>query len=193
MKGVRHLKVCISFLTDSRSIALKRLMLTSIVQKALADNYASRSRHHLSAPLYLQAMSLSPPRSCHTVILMNNLAIALALQRPPSLPNQPNPSAADQISSARRWAQKALTLAGSISPPDRNEECDEGCAVATTNLGDFAQLEGDLEEAKRKWEEGRSLSKAIGFKEGEKEAMKKLNRLALGMSQEEIETAKRIT
>ena len=122
-------------------------------------------------------MSLSPPGSCHTVVLMNNLAIALALQHPPSTPSQPNPSATDQISSARSWAKKALALAGSIVPPERTEECDRGCAVATANLGDFAQMEGDLEEAKRRWEEGRSLSKAIGFQEGEQETKDKLKRL----------------
>lgn len=127
-------------------------------------------------------MSLSPPGSCHTVILMNNLAIALALQHPPSAPHHPTPSPTDQISSGRSWAQKALAVAGSIVPPERTEECDQGCAVATTNLGDFAQMEGDLEEARRRWEEGRSLSRAIGFQEGEREATEKLERLALGKS-----------
>ena len=112
---------------------------------------------------------------------MSNLAIALALQHPPSIPNQPSPSATNQITSARTWANKALTVAASIKPPERNEECDQGCAVATVNLGDFAEMEGNLEEARRRWEEGESLSRAIGFEEGRREAlekMKKLNRLA---------------
>ena len=128
-------------------------------------------------------MALSPTTSCHTVVLMNNLAIALALQNPPAIPNQPSPSATDQISSARTWATKALKLAASIGPAEgRNEECDQGCAVATINLGDFAEMEGDLEEARRRWEEGRGLSQGIGFGEGETEAKRKLNRLAFGKS-----------
>ena len=108
---------------------------------------------------------------------MNNLAVALALQNPPPDPNQPSPSAADQILSARSWANKALALAASIGPPARTEECDRGCAVATTNLGDFADLEGDVEEAKRRWQEGLSLSKAIGFQEGENTTTEKLKSL----------------
>lgn len=51
-------------------------------------------------------------------------------------------------------------------PPDRTEECDTGCAVATINLGDFAMMEGDVEEARRRYEEGRGISKGIGFQEG---------------------------
>lgn len=134
--------------------------------EALANFYEGRKRHFLAAPLYLQALSYSPPDSCHTVILMNNLATSLALQRTPPSPHSPEPSAADQISSGRSWAHRALQTAAKIAPPQRTEECDQGCAVATINLGDLAVLEGDLTEAKRRFEEGRGLSKAIGFHEG---------------------------
>ena len=41
-----------------------------------------------------------------------------------------------------------------------------GCAVATHNLGEFAEMDGDIAEARRKFEEAKSLSKAIGFQEG---------------------------
>ena len=105
---------------------------------------------------------------------MSNLALALALQHPPSAPNQPPPLAANQIFSAKAWAAKALTLAASITPPARNRECDVGCAVATINLGDFAAMENNLEEAQRKWKEGESLSQAIGFEEGKRVASKKI-------------------
>lgn len=146
---------------------------------ALADHYESKNAHYLAAPLYLQAMSLSSAKSCHTVILMNNLAVSVAMQNPPSTPHQPNPSAADQLSSGKAWAHKALNLAASIAPPERTSECDEGCAVATINLGDFAVMESDTAEATRRFEEGRALSKAIGFTDGVKRAEKSMNQLAI--------------
>jgi hypothetical protein len=45
-------------------------------------------------------------------------------------------------------------VATEISPPDRTEECDIGCAVATHNLGEFAEMDGDIREARRRFEEG---------------------------------------
>ena len=57
-----------------------------------------------------------------------------------------------------------------MKPPERTAECDEGCAVATINLGEFAMMEGNLEEAQRRYEEGRELSKAVGFQDGIKRA-----------------------
>ena len=99
---------------------------------------------------------------------MNNLAVSLALQNPPpSLsPNQPPVSPASYLSDGRQWAQRSLTLAASIKPPERTEECDEGCAVATINLGEFAMMEGNLAEAQTRYQEGKALSKGIGFQDG---------------------------
>lgn len=71
-----------------------------------------------------------------------------------------------QLDAANTWAKKALKLAQSIEPPQRTPECDEGCAVATINLGDFAMMDGRVEEARRWWEEGRGLCRAIGMGEG---------------------------
>ena len=99
---------------------------------------------------------------------VNNLAISLAQQHPPPslTPNDAPTSAAEHLSDARQWGLRALALASSIKPPERTEECDEACAVATINLGDFAMMEGDLAEARKRFEEGKSLSKAIGFPDG---------------------------
>ena len=99
---------------------------------------------------------------------MNNLAISLAQQNPPpSLsPNQPPVSSASHLSDARQWAEKSLALESSIKPPERTAECDEGCAVATINLGDFAMMEGNLDEAERRYEDGKKISMGMGFQEG---------------------------
>ncbi|KAK7952227.1 uncharacterized protein PG986_007955 [Apiospora aurea] len=82
--------------------------------EALANHYESKSQHYLAAPLYLQALTLSPPKSCHTAVLskanpnnfinclismnankmpVNNLAISLA-QQPTDVPTglQPTPA-----------------------------------------------------------------------------------------------------
>lgn len=97
---------------------------------------------------------------------MNNLAKSLVLQAPPKAPNTPAPSPTDQISSARSWAQRALAAAAAVPVLDRTPECKEGCVVASVNLGDLAMMEGDLEEALKRYEQGRLLGKTIGFAEG---------------------------
>jgi hypothetical protein len=97
---------------------------------------------------------------------VNNLSISLAQQDPPSTPGQPPVSRSALVDNARKWAQKALAVASKIQPPERNEECDVGCAVATHNLGEFAEMDGDIAEARRLYEEARSLARAMGFQEG---------------------------
>ena len=103
---------------------------------------------------------------------MNNLAISLAQQNSPLSfsPNEPPSSAAALLADAKAWAHKSLALASSIKPPERTAECDEGCAVATINLGEFAMMEGNLGEAERRYKEGREMSEAVGFQDGTERA-----------------------
>ena len=132
-------------------------------------------------PPYHYPLSLSTDR----ILPVNNLAISLAQQNPPPslIPNEAPTSAAGHLSDARQWGLRALALASSIKPPERTEECDEACAVATINLGDFALMEGDLAEARKRFEQGKSLSKGIGFPDGvgrADESMKELQKRVYG-------------
>lgn len=97
---------------------------------------------------------------------MNNLSISLAQQIPSSVPGVPTTSRPQLIQNAREWAEKAIGLTSKLVPPERNEECDVGCAVAIHNLGEFAEMDGNIREARKRYEEAKSLSKAIGFMEG---------------------------
>ena len=163
-------------------------VLTRDPPTALADHYSSQSKHYLSMPLYLQSLAFNPS-TCHTVILMNNLATTLAQQggpadeTPPSLATaadasgMPPPSTTTQLSNAEQWATKALKLGQSIQPPARTQECDVGCAVATITLGDLARLEGRTEKARRYWEEGKGLAKVVGYAEGVQRAEEGLKAL----------------
>ena len=144
---------------------------------ALGNHYESVNQHYLATPLFLQALALSSPSSCHTVVLMNNLSISLAQQVSPSEPSSPPASRIELIQNARTWAEKAIALAASIAPPNRDKECDQGCTVATINLGEFAEMEGLVVEAKRRFMEGKGLSQGIGFREGGVKAEKGLRRL----------------
>jgi len=120
---------------------------------------------------------------------VNNLATSLAQQRPPpsyyasSSPTptapQPLPTQADFRAQATLWAQKALTLSRSIAPPDRTEECDVGCAVATHNLGEFAEMSGRIADASTLYREAESLAKGIGFEDGVAQARNALVRVNL--------------
>jgi tetratricopeptide (TPR) repeat protein len=158
-----------------RPVFSHMLMLTSLI--ALANHYEQKDLHYLAAPLYLQCLSLLPHTSCHAVVLMNNLSISLAQQPSPPTSSIPPPSRSALISNARSWAEKSLSIAAQIKPPERNEECDMGCAVATHNLGEFAEMDGNLTEARKKYEEAKSLSKAIGFFEGVERADEGIKRV----------------
>ncbi|KAI1112135.1 TPR domain-containing protein [Nemania sp. NC0429] len=158
--------------------------------EALGNHYESKSQHYLAAPLYLQAVTLSPPDSCHTAVLMNNLAISLVQQpvqsplspqpapgnEKPSPPPDQLPSRAMLISSARAWALQALNTAKKVTGEGRTEECDEACAVAMCNLGDIAIMAGDTEEARRRFLESLELSQRLAFEPGIKQAKEGLQR-----------------
>lgn len=44
--------------------------------EALGHHYEEKSQHYLAAPLFLQALALSPPTSCHTTVLSKFLLAA---------------------------------------------------------------------------------------------------------------------
>lgn len=93
------------------------------------------------------------------------------------------PSPADYRAQGILWATNALQLSRSIKPPDRTEECDVGCAVATHNLGEFAEMAGDWPIATRYYREAESLAKGIGFEDGvtnAQEGLVRVEKLAAG-------------
>jgi tetratricopeptide (TPR) repeat protein len=174
--------------------------------EALGSYYEANDMHYLATPLFVQALTLVPPTSCHGVVLskfcalhlycsslimfvVNNISTCLAQQTPPpaallskssttpSFPSAPAPSREVLVDQAKQWANKALALAAQIKPPERNEECDVGCAVATHNLGEFFEMEGRIQEARQRYKEAESLSKAIGFADGQVNAQSGLKRL----------------
>ncbi|KAH8700077.1 hypothetical protein GQ44DRAFT_733138 [Phaeosphaeriaceae sp. PMI808] len=175
--------------------------------EALGTHYEQFDSHYLATPLFVKALQLSPPTSCHSVIismfyklnailrtligtLVNNISSCLAQQSTPSssdaitMPSEPSDfpitnkaPRAILIQQAREWAIKALTQASSIRPSDRDQECDIGCAVATHNLGEFLEMEGKVEEARKKYQEAALLAKATGFAQGGINARVGLQRL----------------
>ncbi|KAI0179121.1 TPR domain-containing protein [Hypoxylon sp. FL1284] len=162
--------------------------------EALGNHYESKSLYYLAAPLFLQAVTLSPPNSCHTAVLMNNLAISLA-QQPVNTSPDPNqisqatgsgvaarPSRSNLLASARSWALQAQATARKVQGEDRTDECDEACAVALCNLGDIAAMAGDTDEATRRFGESLVLSKKIAFEPGAAQAQEGLQRLSAAPS-----------
>jgi tetratricopeptide (TPR) repeat protein len=174
-----------SWLTDSEIGA---------AMEALAHTYEESSQHHLATPLFLQALSLHGASTCHSVVLMNNLATSLAQQSPRAAaaaqqfaqsqtvseqPAQPPITRETMIANAQTWAQKALDVAAQIKPPQRDEECDMGCAVALHNLGEFAEMNGNMAEAGKKYREAVSLAKPVGFLEGVENSEARLSQLKI--------------
>ncbi|CAG5158506.1 uncharacterized protein ALTATR162_LOCUS5114 [Alternaria atra] len=149
------------------------------VLEALGTHYEQFDSHYLAAPLFVKALQLCPPTSCHSVVLMNNISTCLVQQTPPSTTDAitmaPEPTdfpvsnSAPRtllIDQARQWAERALAQAAQIKAPERNQECDMGCAVATHNLGEFFEMEGKVGEARQRYEEAAALAKKMGFAEG---------------------------
>ncbi|KAI1778316.1 TPR domain-containing protein [Hypoxylon cercidicola] len=163
--------------------------------EALGNHYESKSLYYLAAPLFLQAITLSPPNSCHTAVLMNNLAISLAQQpvdtspAPSQIPQATGstvaarPSRSSMLASARSWALQAQATARQVQGEDRTDECDEACAVALCNLGDIAIMAGNNDEARRRFEESLTLSRKIAFAPGATQAQEGLRRLSATPSQ----------
>lgn len=122
---------------------------------------------------------------------MNNISTCLIQQSPPpdnsnaiALSSAPTdfpvtnaPPRAVLIDQARQWATKALAHAAAIPSTDKTEECDFGCAVATHNLGEFYEMEGRIQDARKKYEEAASLAKSMNFPEGQTNARAGLKRL----------------
>lgn len=109
--------------------------------------------------------------------------MALSEQKPSSalVPSSSSkaaiPTPSDLREQARLWAQRALTVAQSVSPPERTEECDFVCVIATQNLGELAEIAGNLESARELFTQALSLSKAAAFQDGIKQAMEALKRV----------------
>ncbi|KXJ91030.1 hypothetical protein Micbo1qcDRAFT_205055 [Microdochium bolleyi] len=168
----------------------------------LGQHYESKSQHYLAAPAFLQAITLSPKDSCHTAVMMNNLAISLAQQpiRPPidttpggSLPPQQQraqpPTRQSLLASARQWALQAKATSEKVQGEARTEECDAACAVALCNLGTIASMGGDTDEARRWFQESLELSRKLRFPVGIEEAQAGLDMLTAGGSKKPAKSA----
>lgn len=134
--------------------------------ETIADNYRRKDNHVLATQLYLSAINAKPTNDCHTVVLMNSLAASLGHQVPRQPSSATTPAQKEMLSNARNWADKALAVAADIAPPERTDECDQGCVAALYNLGDFAQVVNDTALARRNFEEAKALAKAIGYQDG---------------------------
>lgn len=109
---------------------------------------------------------------------MNNIAAAMAQMTPLVESGEPPPSRTQLRDSGRTWVKKALELSSSFKPPERTKECDVGCAVALHNLGEFAEMDGNLAEARERYEEAASIAHAVGFEEGVMGANEGLKRIS---------------
>ncbi|KAL8660300.1 MAG: hypothetical protein Q9202_006677 [Teloschistes flavicans] len=153
--------------------------------ESLASHYSSHSQHYLATPLYLQATNLIPRTSCHLPVLMNNLAASLIMQRTPSTPYDPPTDPAALLASAHAWAQRSYDTAKYLikttsksssttttttqqQPKNKApmEECDRACVTALYNLGEIAELQDSLEEAKERYMHAGRIATGIGWEEG---------------------------
>ncbi|KAA8903022.1 hypothetical protein FN846DRAFT_891277 [Sphaerosporella brunnea] len=79
----------------------------------LAQHYERTAQYYLATPLYLKAVSLLPPKTCHAITLMNNLATTLSRQQLPEGAKFGKVTRAHLLDNAQKWAEKALEMHGS--------------------------------------------------------------------------------
>lgn len=106
---------------------------------------------------------------------MTNLSASLSQQNPPK---GAGVTREQLIQDAEKWANKVIELDANVKPPERTDECDSACLVATHNLGELAEMLGKNTEAENRYTEALSLAKGLGSEEGVKRAEEGLARLA---------------
>ncbi|KAB8236190.1 TPR domain protein [Aspergillus alliaceus] len=138
----------------------------------LAGRYTESEKYELAMPLYLRALDLlrveeGEAPSCKQVVLLNDVASAMAGQAQSPI-RAPDPAKAREqlVDAARQWAQKSIDMAARIQPPVRDQDCDTSCVAATYNLGELAEFQGKGKEAERLYREAKSLAEGLGFEEG---------------------------
>ena len=96
----------------------------------------------------------------------------------PAQPTVAMPTRAELLDQAKMWVEQAQRLASGITEADgRTEECDVGCAAAKHNLGEFAEMAGNFDEARRRYTEARAFAESIKYADGVQQAAAGLKRL----------------
>jgi hypothetical protein len=116
------------------------------------------------------------PKQISYQIALGGAAAADVPVAPPSPSGTSSATADTNLDAARRWAQNALQHAREPQGEDRKPDCDQACAVALCNLGDFALMAGDRDEARRRFREGITLARAVHFPEAVQQAERGLRR-----------------
>ncbi|KAF9095428.1 hypothetical protein BGX29_009046 [Mortierella sp. GBA35] len=127
--------------------------------EALGGFYTSKGVYSNALPLYMRALSLIEPNSCHAAVLMCNISDAFA-----GLGN---------IEDATGWAERGLKV-GSVQS---GQECDEGCGVILYNLGMLHEMKGDVLKAKDYYNQSKQHGLKTGFNQCIVESNKALKRM----------------
>ncbi|KAL9623888.1 MAG: hypothetical protein Q9160_001880 [Pyrenula sp. 1 TL-2023] len=119
----------------------------------------------LAVPLYLYALNNlrqdEGRPTCKQVMLISNISSML-----PSVPAANEATEERRIEDAKNWAEKALEVAASINPTERDHTCDSSCAVATFTLAEIARMSGDKVAAKPRYKEAMTFAKTPGVDDG---------------------------
>lgn len=134
---------------------------TGGVFEAFADVLQAQGKVDYAVPLYLQCLPLCRAPHCHSVILMNNIAAALAMRNP---------------ADALQWAHKSLEVS-ELPENTKDEECQSGRLVSLFNLGMITERQGNLQKAKDYYMRAGHLAKELNDHTGASKVDKALERL----------------
>ncbi|KAK3835616.1 MAG: hypothetical protein J3R72DRAFT_451253 [Linnemannia gamsii] len=127
--------------------------------EALGGFYTSKGVYSNALPLYMRALSLVEPNSCHAAVLMCNISDAFA-----GLGN---------IEDATGWAERGLKVGKTQS----GQECDESCGVILYNLGMLHEMKGDVLKAQDYYKQSKQHGLKTGFDQCIVESNKALRRM----------------
>ncbi|KAF9905011.1 hypothetical protein EC991_002074 [Linnemannia zychae] len=127
--------------------------------EALGGFYTSKGVYSNALPLYMRALSLIEPNSCHAAVLMCNISDAFA-----GLGN---------VDDATGWAERGLKVGKAQS----GQECDESCGVILYNLGMLHEMKGDVLKAQDYYKQSKQHGLQTGFNQCIVESNKALRRM----------------
>ena len=120
--------------------------------EALGTFYQQQKKPRLVVPLYLKALEMMNPPTCHSSVLSSRMAIlisltydvvsniAAAMADEFQLQNAKGSEAPQLLNDAMKWAKRAISQASVIPADKYTEECESSCLSATVLFTIIAAL-----------------------------------------------------
>ena len=138
----------------------------AVVLRELGSTYGLQQKPSLAVPLYLRALDLisvdeGDNITCKQVSLLTDISNMMTLLMHIYLSQGgKQPQLPQTAENARLWSLKAIEVEGTVKPSVRDKECDASCALVHFNLGQLAQMQGKLDEAREYYKKSKRVGQS---------------------------------